>query len=141
MTTKPYSEFLCYLMECMAFIPGLRVRAMFGGYGLYQDDLIFAIVVNDVLYLKADVLTRQAFNDKNLPPFTYKTKSKTLTLQYYEAPPEVFEQPEAIQEWVQKASVAALRARQPSCPTGPQADPLPLRPSGRLSFTLCSRYR
>jgi DNA transformation protein and related proteins len=116
MPTKPYSEFLRYLMECMTFLPGLRARAMFGGYGLYQDDLIFAIVVNDVLYLKADVHTRQAFNGKNLPPFTYKAKGKTIALQYYEAPPEVFEQPEAMQEWVQKALAVALKAKQLNCP-------------------------
>ncbi len=46
---KPYSEYLNYIMECMASIRDLRVCGMFGGYGLYQNDLIFAIVVNDVL--------------------------------------------------------------------------------------------
>lgn len=111
---KRHSEYLNYLVECMAFIQDLRVRAMFGGYGLYQDDLIFAIVVNDVLYLKSDAAIKNEFTQRGLQPFTYTVRSdKLVTMQYFEAPPDVFEQPEIMQEWTQKAWGAALRAEKP----------------------------
>lgn len=32
----------------------IRSRRMFGGHGIYRDDLMFAIVADDVLYLKAE---------------------------------------------------------------------------------------
>jgi len=108
---KRHSEYLNYLVECMAFIRGLHVRAMFGGYGLYQDDLIFAIVVNDVLYLKADEAITHEFSNRGLQPFTYTVQGRPVTMQYFEAPPDVFEQPEVMQEWAHKALGAALRAR------------------------------
>lgn len=111
---KCHSEYLNYLVECMAFIQDLRVRAMFGGYGLYQDDLIFAIVVKDVLYLKSDAAIRNEFTRRGLRPFAYTVWSdKSVTMQYFEAPPDVFEQPEIMQEWTQKALGAALKAKKP----------------------------
>ncbi len=110
---KRYSEYLNYIMECMAFLRGLRVRGMFGGYGLYQNDLIFAIVVNDALYLKSDAAIKHEFSSRGLQPFSYTVQDRLVTMQYFEAPPDVFDQPEVMQEWVQKALGAALRAKKP----------------------------
>jgi DNA transformation protein len=110
---KQHSEYLNYIMECMAFLRGLRVRGMFGGYGLYQNDLIFAIVVNDVLYLKSDAAIKNEFTRLGLQPFTYTVRNKSVIMQYFEAPPDVFEEPEIMQEWAQKALGAALRAKKP----------------------------
>lgn len=88
---------------------------MFGGYGLYKDDLIFAIVINDVLYLKADAAIKREFSSLGLRPFSYMTQGRQVTIQYFEAPPDVFEQPEVMQEWTQKALGAALRTKKPQC--------------------------
>lgn len=110
---KRCSEYLNYNMKCMAFLRGLSIRGMFGGYGLYQNDLIFAIVVNDVLYLKSDAASKHEFIRRGLQPFTYTVQDRSVTMQYYEAPPDVFEQPEVMQEWAQQAWGAALRAKKP----------------------------
>ena len=106
-----YAEFVEFVTEQMSFIGGLRVRAMFGGYGVYQNDCIFAIIVDDRLYFKADSITRGEFEAKGLSPFTYVARGKSLTMQYFEAPPEVFEEPEAMRSWVQKAYETAIRAK------------------------------
>ena len=106
-----YGEFVEFVIEQMAFVGGLRVRAMFGGHGVYQDDCIFAIIVDDRLYFKADGDTCHAFSARGLNPFTYVARGKTITMQYYEAPPEVFEEPEAMRNWAQLAQGAALRAK------------------------------
>lgn len=106
-----HSAFVTFVVEQMSFIGGLRVRAMFGGYGLYRDDRIFAIIVEDRLYFKTDSVTRAEFEAKGLRPFTYHARGKSVTMQYFEAPPEVFEAPEAMQDWAQKAYAAAIRAK------------------------------
>ena len=116
-----YSEFVKFVIEQMPFVPGLRVRAMFGGYGVYQDDRIFAIIVDDSLYFKADAITRGEFEAKGLGPFTYAARGKSVTMQYFEAPPEVFEEPEAMRGWVQKALEAAARAGEPKARKKPRA--------------------
>ncbi len=109
-------EFVEFVIEQMSFIGGLRVRAMFGGYGAYQNNRIFAIIVDDRLYFKADSVTRDEFEAKGLSPFTYVARGKSVTMQYFEAPPEVFEEPEAMRRWVQKAYETAIRAKKTKMP-------------------------
>lgn len=107
------SEFVDYVVDQMSFVRGLRVRAMFGGHGVYQDGRMFAIIVSDTLYLKSDAIVRHDFEDKGLSPFSYVAGGKTVALQYYEAPPEVFEEPDAMRIWVEKALGAAIRQSLP----------------------------
>jgi len=53
---------------------------MFGGYGLYQNDLMFAIVADDVLYLKSDDAIQPEFMARGLKPFTYIVEKGVSTL-------------------------------------------------------------
>ena len=52
-----------------AFGP-VTVRRMFGGAGIYADGMMFALVADGVIYLKADEQNVPAFERENLPPFT-----------------------------------------------------------------------
>jgi len=106
-----HSEFVEFVIEQLAPYGECRARAMFGGYGIYQRDTMFAIIVDEQLYFKADAITRDEFAERGLNPFTYASRGKTITMQYYEAPPEVFEETEAMQYWAQLAIQAALRAK------------------------------
>jgi len=105
------SEFVEFVIEQLAPIGEFRARAMFGGYGIYQDDTMFTIIVDDQLYFKADDITCKEFTKRGLNPFTYASRGKTVTMQYYEAPPEVFEEPDAMQHWAQQAVKVALRTK------------------------------
>ncbi len=115
------SEFVEFVAEQMSFVGGLRIRAMFGGYGVYCDDRIFAIIVDDRLYFKVDPITRAEFEEKGLSPFTYVARGKSMTMQYFEAPPEVFEEPEIMRSWVQKAYGAAVRSKEVKTRKKPRA--------------------
>ena len=105
------SEFVDFVIEQLAPIGEVRARAMFGGYGIYQGDTMFAIIDADQLYFKADDITRREFTERGLNPFTYASRGKTITMQYYEAPPEVFEEPNAMQSLALNAVAAALRTK------------------------------
>lgn len=118
-----HSEFVEFVLELLAPIGAVRARAMFGGFGIYRDDTFFAIIVDDKLYFKADHVTCREFTARGLSPFTYVARGKTLTMQYYEAPPEVFEEAEAMQYWARQAVGAATRAK--------SGKKLPARPSKR----------
>lgn len=104
------SEFVEFVVEQMAAIGKPRIRGMFGGYAVYLDDRVFAIIVDDKLYFKADAVTRGEFEAEGLRPFTYAARGKSVTMQYFEAPADVFEEPEAMRSWVEKAYGAAVRA-------------------------------
>jgi DNA transformation protein len=105
------AEFVEFVLDRLAPMGGARARAMFGGYGIYDGATMFAIIVDDTLYFKADGLTSPAFTARGLKPFVYAARGKTMTMQYYEAPPEVFEEPEAMRNWAQQALQVALRVR------------------------------
>ena len=105
------SEFVQFVLELLAPVGGVRARAMFGGFGIYQRDTIFAIVVDDRLYFRVDDATRPKFTALGLNPFTYVARGKAIAMQYYEAPPEVFDAPEVMCSHALDAVGAALRAR------------------------------
>ena len=117
------SEFVEFVIERMAPIGKPRVRAMFGGYGVYLGDNIFAIIADDRLYFKVDGGTRGEFEGKGLQPFTYAARGKSVTMQYFEAPAEVFDEPDAMRFWGHKALGAAIRAKQTKGPKTPRRSP------------------
>lgn len=118
------NDFVDFVIEQMAPILTPRVRAMFGGYGIYQDDVMFAIVTDDRLYFKANAETRGDFEARGLSPFSYVARGRVVNLQYFEAPPEVFEDTDAMREWLCKAIAAAVADPRRAKPKG---DILPLR--------------
>jgi DNA transformation protein len=105
------NEFVNYLNEVFAEFGHIRVRRMFGGYGIYGDDVMFALVVDNTLYLKADESTMGSFASKDLNQFEYERSGKQVRLSYYLAPEEILDNPEAAARWAKNAYDAALRAR------------------------------
>ncbi|MFZ0009254.1 MAG: TfoX/Sxy family protein, partial [Steroidobacteraceae bacterium] len=52
------SDFLAYVLDQLAELGGVRSRRMFGGAGLYCDELFFGLIADDTLYLRVDVSNR-----------------------------------------------------------------------------------
>ncbi len=112
--SKAGDELLDHSLELLAPLGAVRSRRMFGGHGLYVDDLFFALIAFDRLYLKVDELTRPAFERGGGEPFAYDrpgTPGKSVTLHYWTAPAEAMESPALMQPWARLALDAALRAR------------------------------
>ena len=105
------SEFTDYLQEVFASFGPIRARRMFGGYGIYHDGVMFALVADDTLYLKADADTREHFLTRGLDAFKYNKNGKTVTMSYYLAPEEILDDAEMACEWAQQAYAVALRAK------------------------------
>ena len=108
--------FVAHCAELLGAIGTARSRRMFGGHGFYVDDLFVALVFGERLYLKADALTRPAFEAAGCTPFVYdKTgdgvSSKPVTVSYFSAPEDAMESPPLMQPWARLALAAALRAR------------------------------
>ena len=107
------SEFVNSLEEVFATFGPIRTRRMFGGYGVYRDDLMFGLVADDVLYLKADRQSADAFSGLGLARFEYEKNGKKVKMSYYAAPEAIFDDPEQARVWAARAFEAALRARRP----------------------------
>jgi DNA transformation protein len=106
-----HSDFIDFVLEQLAPLGSVRARAMFGGFSIYRGDTVFAIVLDDRLYLKTNDATRPEFEARGLGQFTYNARGKSVRLPYYEAPAEVFEEPESMCEWARRALAAASRRR------------------------------
>ena len=105
------SEFIGFLQELFEKWGQVTARRMFGGHGLYHEGLMFAIVVDNRLYLKSDDINRPDFEVLGLTPFTYPMKGKTVALSYWSAPDAMFDDPTEAVRWAHSAWDAAARGQ------------------------------
>ncbi len=108
---KAHDEFIDYLLELMQPLGPVSARPMFGGYGIYIDDLMFALVADDSLYFKTGDNSRSDFENRGLQPFSYQRNGKTFNMSYSEAPAEVLDDTDAMVWWANRAIEAALKSR------------------------------
>lgn len=104
------SETLEHVQDLLAWVPAIRAQRMFGGAGLYSGDRMFAIVVDDDLYLKADTRNAPLYRDGGGEKFRYARAGQTHGMNYWLVPGEIFEDPEALETWTRAALDAAFRA-------------------------------
>jgi DNA transformation protein len=116
------SELVETVMDLLAPWRDVSARRLFSGHGLYRDGLIFAIVIRDTLYLKADAQDRDRFVTRGLSRFTYERKRRVVSLNgYFEAPPEVFDDGDEMIRWCEGALAAARRIRDAKPPRARRA--------------------
>ena len=104
------SEFVNFLHEVLELFGPITSRKMFGGHGIYHNGLMFALVADDVLYLKGDDETIPLYEDSGMQPFQFQMKDKVATMKYYSASEDIYDDPELACHWAQLAFDAALRA-------------------------------
>ena len=128
-----------HCLELLAPLGAVRARRMFGGHGLYCDDLFFALIAYQRLFLKVDAHTQPAFAGAGCEPFVYRlpprpplrgvrppegeqgslgrpgaslgARSGATSMGYWSVPAEALESPAMMQPWARQALAAALRAR------------------------------
>jgi DNA transformation protein len=106
------SEFVAYLEEVFETFGPIQAKRMFGGYGIYRDALMFALVSDDVLYLKTDEAMATELAALGMPPFEYTKQGNRTQIAYYMAPAGVFDDRDEAKRWADRAYAAALRAKQ-----------------------------
>lgn len=66
----------------------VRIRRMFGGQGIYRDDVMFALEAGGELYLKTDEETLPIFKELDSRPFSYQSRDGRTTIMSYWLMPE-----------------------------------------------------
>ncbi len=84
---------------------------MFGGHGLYLDELFVAIVADDTLFLKTDAATAPRFAAAGGRPFVFVTRGRETQTGFWTPPSEALDAPPLLEPWARLAVEAALRAR------------------------------
>lgn len=86
-----------------------EARRMFGGFGIFHQGLMFGLIADGSLYLKADAETRDLFSAEGSVAFSYYKQEKECRLCYYLAPENFYEDSDACLHWAGLAFDAALR--------------------------------
>lgn len=115
-------ETVRWCCELLAPLGSVRVKRMFGGHGLYVDEVFVAIIANDDLYLKTDDTSRAAFEAAGCRPFEFQTADgNSVAMSYWSAPAEAMDSPAQMLPWAREALASALRARASKPPAKPRA--------------------
>jgi len=96
-------EFLQLVLDKLSALPGVDSRAMFGGYGIYSQGLMFGLLADEnSLYFKA--------GETNLADYLSYGSRQFKPMPYYEVPPEVFEDEVLFVKWAERSVVPARQA-------------------------------
>lgn len=105
---KAITDFHDYVItDILGHIEGITSRKMFGGYGIYLDGNIFAIITDDAeLRFKVDDSNRSQYEELGSTPFVYTGHKKRgpVTMNYYLVPEEIMEDREKIEAWAQQSA-------------------------------------
>lgn len=102
-----YREFV--LEQLGRVVPAVTHRAMFGGVGVYAEGFFFALLDDDVTYLKVDDSNRGDFEAVGMGPF--RPFGDVQSMNYYELPADLLEDADALRPWVHKSLGVARAAR------------------------------
>jgi DNA transformation protein len=110
------SDFVAHVLDLMSAWGGVSARRMFSGYGLFRGGVMFALIAGDTLYLKSDEQTQPDFATAGMRPFVYTRKRGTtaVALSYWQAPPDLLDDPEAMVRWARRAFATARAAKRPT---------------------------
>ena len=89
-----------------AFGP-VTLRRLFGGEGIYADNRIVGLVSADRIFLKTDEASRAAYRAESCKPFYFRKDGKRIASSYFAIPERLYDEPEELALWVQKAQVVA----------------------------------
>ncbi len=106
------SDFVDYVVQdLLSGLEGIRARAMFGGWGIYKDGVIFGIIVDYQLYFKVNGSNQAKYKKHGSQPFTYESRGKSISMSYWEVPAEVMDDREQIQLWAQESHAISRQAK------------------------------
>lgn len=98
-----FHDYIVY--DLLGGLFGISSKSMFGGYGVYKDGKIFAIIVDGELYLKGQKETEDFFKSHKSQKFTYSKKNvKVYEMNYWFVPEEVYENRDSFSEWIEMAT-------------------------------------
>lgn len=104
-------EFSEHLHDLFGRLGPIRTRRMFGGAGVYLGEAMFALVVDDTLYMKADAELARAYAAAGSEPFTYATRDGPRTLAgFMRLPDSALDDPEEALIWARRSLVPAEAA-------------------------------
>lgn len=83
-------------MELFASLGNIRARSQFGGYSLSANRVMFALVSDGELYLRASHETEEYFCEQGMERLIYRKRGMAVLLRYFKVSKAQWEKPRAL---------------------------------------------
>ena len=109
------SEFENFVTELLADLGPVQIKRMFGGAGVYAQDVMFGLIADDQLYLKADSDLKTRLEDEGCYAFewTRPIDGKVMEMSYVSLPESALDDADEAVGWARDALSVALASRKP----------------------------
>lgn len=104
------SSLVSYVTEHLAFLGKISNRAIFGGMGIFIEERLLGIVINERLYLHTDRSNREDYESRGMMQFKPYPNAFDLTTDHHQVPEDILADPEQLKVWGQRALVAAVES-------------------------------
>jgi DNA transformation protein len=102
-------DFMDFACELFSDLGPTRARRMFGGAGVYAHDVMFALIADDVIYIKAEGALAEALEAEGCESFIFTPKSgEPAAMGYRRLPEAALDEPELACDWGRRALDLAL---------------------------------
>lgn len=121
--SAPAPALFGWVEEALASLGRVTLRRMMGGATLYLDGIVFAIIADDLLWLKADSASDAKWDAAGATRFTYDFgHGRQGTMNYRAAPDDCYDDADALARWARLALAAGHRATAAKRPRRPLDD-------------------
>lgn len=104
------SSLVGYVTEQLAFLGRISNRAIFGGVGIFIDERLLGIVIDDSLYLHTDKSNLGEYVERGMQQFKPYPNAFDLTTDHHQVPQEIVQDADLLKAWGQRALTAAIEA-------------------------------
>ena len=103
-------DFGDWVREHFAGLGPIEIKRMFGGAGVYANGLIFALLDDGVVWLKADETNAPLLMEAGARQFTYPSKDgEAMSMAYWSMPEAAMDDQDEAVAWARQSIDAALR--------------------------------
>jgi DNA transformation protein and related proteins len=99
-----------YVVEQLSFLGRISSRSIFGASGIFLEERLLGIVVNDTLYLHTGPSNRDDYLSRGMPQFKPYPNAFDLTTDHHRVPPEILASEAELKIWGERALKAAVEA-------------------------------
>jgi DNA transformation protein len=97
-----------FVKELFGGVGAIQVKRMFGGAGGYADGVMFLLLADDLIYLKADAALKEELRAEGSGPFIWEPTSgpragEKVEMGYWRLPEAALDDPDEAARWGKKA--------------------------------------
>ena len=102
-----------FIRELFAPFRPVTVRRMFRSAGIFCDGVMFGLVNDGAIYLKADETSIADFEREGSRPFTYTRSARAgrVALPYWRLPERLYDDPDELAAWAKRSFAIAERKK------------------------------